>query len=500
MSTNPQPTSSDLGSGDDVPTSIAPPPRPLSLTDTTYQGASDAEMGVTTTSLIHVHDDEVTEQLRIPELSNVVSWDSDSDPLNPMNWSTSKRWANTVVISIMTFSTPLASTMFAPGVPLVMDEFHSTNTILQTLVVSIFVLGFAMGPLIAAPMSELYGRKPVYLTTNFLFLIFTLACGLSTDLTMLIVFRFFAGCAGGAPTALGGASIGDMFPRDQRGIAMAIWGMGPLLGPIVGPIIGGVLAAGAGWRWAFWLEAIIAGLTFIGGFFLLQETYPVVILETKTRRIIKETGDTSKVSALHHKDSPFQHFTNAIIRPLKMLFLSPIVFLLSVYYAVLFGYLYLFIATFPTTFSRQYHFSMATTGLAYLGLGCGIAIGLFISGKVSDPIFKMLTEKNGGVAEPEYRLPTLMLTSPLIAVAFFIYGWTAQLRVHWIVPIIGTSFFGIGMIPAFLSINMYLVDSFPTYAASAIAATKVFQSIGGAFLPLAGQPLYAELGLGWDVN
>lgn len=341
--------------------------------------------------------------------------------------------------------------MFAPGVPLVIDEFRSTNRILETLVVSIFVLGFAMGPLIAAPMSELYGRKPVYLASNFLFLIFTLACGSSTDLNMLIVFRSLAGCAGAAPTALGGASIGDMFQRDQRGVAMAVWGMGPLAGPIVGPIVGGFLAEGAGWRWAFWLEAIIAGLTLILGFFLLQETYPVVLLEKKTKRIIKETGDTSKVSALHHKDSPLEYFTNAIIRPLKMLFLSPIVFLLSVYYAVLFGYLYLFIATFPTTFTSQYHFSISITGLAYLGLGCGIGIGLFTSGKVSDPLFKKLTKRNGGVAEPEYRLPALMLTSPLIAIAFFIYGWTAELRIHWIVPIIGTSFFGIGLIPAFVS-------------------------------------------------
>ncbi|QSZ32553.1 hypothetical protein DSL72_002131 [Monilinia vaccinii-corymbosi] len=471
-----------------LPDTVAPPPQPLTR--------SDAEKGMPIDPPAQV-DGKIAQPLRLPEPFKTVSWDGDSDQLNPINWSSAKRWANTAVISAMTFSTPLASTMFAPGVPLVMDEFRSTNRMLETLVVSIFVLGFAMGPLIAAPMSELYGRKPVYLASNFLFLVFTLACGLSTNLNMLIAFRFLAGCAGAAPTALGGASIGDMFPRDRRGVAMAIWGMGPLAGPILGPIVGGFLAEGAGWRWAFWLEAVIAGLTCTGGFFLLQETYPVVILETKTKRIITETGDTSHVSALHHEDSPIAHFTHAIVRPLKMLFLSPIVFLLSIYYAVLFGYLYLFITTFPTTFTSQYHFSISTTGLAYLGLGAGIAIGLFASGRVSDPLFRKLTRRHGGVAEPEFRLPALMLTSPLIAVAFLAYGWTAQVRIHWIVPILGTCFFGLGLIPAFLSINLYLVDSFPAHAASAIAATKVFQSIGGAFLPLAGPPLYAQLGLGW---
>ncbi|KAB8292511.1 hypothetical protein EYC80_008221 [Monilinia laxa] len=460
MSTNPPDTSADLGSGDDVPGTIAPSPRPLTPTDVTYQGVSDAEMGIATDAPVQA-DGEITQQLRLPEPSSIVSWDSDSDQLNPMNWSSTKRWANTAVISAMTFSTPLASTMFAPGVPLVMDEFRSTNRILETLCSLDLCPRFRYGSSYRCANVRTQDVPELLLPP--------------------LVARVSATCS---------QEIEEEWP----------WQFGewdPLAGPIVGPIVGGFLAEGAGWRWAFWLEAIIAGLTLVLGSFLLQETYPVVILEKKTKRIIKETGDSSKVSALHHKDSPLQYFTNAIIRPLKMLFLSPIVFLLSVYYAVLFGYLYLFIATFPTTFASQYHFSISTTGLAYLGLGCGIGIGLFTSGKASDPLFQKLTKRNGGIAEPEYRLPALMATSPLIAIAFFVYGWTAELKIPWIVPIIGTSFFGIGLIPAFLSINMYLVDSFPTYAASAITATKVFQSIGGAFLPLAGPPLYAALGLGW---
>ena len=138
--------------------------------------------------------------------------------------------------------------MFAPGVPQAMLEFHSTNANLETFVVSIFVLGFAIGPLVVGPLAEIYGRKPVYIGSIFLFGIFTVACGLSTSLGMLLAFRFLAGCAGTTPITLGGATIGDAFPPDKRGGAMALWGLGPLLGPILGPVIGGYLAQAKGWR------------------------------------------------------------------------------------------------------------------------------------------------------------------------------------------------------------------------------------------------------------
>jgi MFS family permease len=120
--------------------------------------------------------------------------------------------------------------MFAPSVPEVMRGFGVTNADLGTLVVSIYVLGFAVGPVVVAPMSEIFGRLPMYLISNLMFVIFTTACAVSSSLGMLTGFRFLAGCAGAAPIALGGASIGDMFPRDRRGAAMAVWGMGPMLG------------------------------------------------------------------------------------------------------------------------------------------------------------------------------------------------------------------------------------------------------------------------------
>lgn len=146
--------------------------------------------------------------------------------------------------------------MFAPGIPQVMADFRSTNQLLGSFVVSIFVLGFAFGPLIIAPLSELYGRVYIYHCTNILFLVFTIACAASSSMGMLIAFRFFEGLAGSAPLTLGGGTISDMIVQEKRGGAMAIWAMGPLLGPVVGPIAGGFLTQAKSWRWVFWVIAM----------------------------------------------------------------------------------------------------------------------------------------------------------------------------------------------------------------------------------------------------
>jgi multidrug resistance protein len=147
--------------------------------------------------------------------------------------------------------------MFAPGVPEVMREFHSTSTTLASLVVSIYILGYAFGPLFIAPLSEIYGRTYVYHVTNILFIVFTVACAVSTDLGMLIGFRFIAGMMGATPLTIGGGTNADMFRTEERGAAMAIWSVGPLLGPVIGPVAGGYLTQGLGWRWNFWLVTIL---------------------------------------------------------------------------------------------------------------------------------------------------------------------------------------------------------------------------------------------------
>lgn len=158
-------------------------------------------------------------------------------------------------------------------------------------------------------------------------------------------------------------------------------------------------------------------------------------------------------------------------------------------------------STFTYVFQEQYGFPTNSVGLTFLGIGIGSLLGLFAIGAVSDRMVKAKSKPRpdtpSGTMQPEYRLPPLVVGAFFIPAGLFLYGWSAQYKTHWIVPIIGTAFIGIGNIAVFMCIVSYLVDAFTTYAASALAANTVVRSIMGAILPLAGQSMYAALGLGW---
>ena len=379
-----------------------------------------------------------------------------------------------------------------------MASFGVTSNILAGLVVSIYILGFAIGPLFIAPMSEMYGRFTTYNICNAFFIVFTIACAVSNSMGMLIAFRVLAGMAGAAPLTMGGGTIADIFPAEQRAGAMAIWSMGPLLGPVLGPVAGGFLVKAKGWRWVFWIIAIFAAFFSALLFFLGRETYAPTLLARKTKRLQKSTGNTNLRSKLDSGLPPREIFLRSIVRPMKMLLRSPIVLLMSVYVSINYGIMYLFFTTMTFVFEGTYHFSSGSVGLAYLGMGVGLILGMAYVGKASDVYVRRAQASPGG-AKPEHRLE-LPLTLPgaiLLPCGVFIYGWTTQYEVHWIVPIIGTALVGLGNLTGMMTIQTYLVDAFTVHAASAIAANTVLRSVFGAFLPLAGLDMFDALGLGW---
>ncbi|RVX69790.1 hypothetical protein B0A52_06435 [Exophiala mesophila] len=444
------------------------------------------------------HEDQDVAPVEIlPSDPNVVNWDGPDDEENPLNWTNRKKWTNVAMLAAITTLTPLASSMFAPAVPQMMNEFGESSVVMSSFVVSVYIIGYAFGPLVIAPMSELYGRLWVYHINSFLFIIFTMACGLSTNLGMICAFRFLAGVAGSCPITVGSGSIADTFPQDQRGKVMSIWTFPILFGPSIGPVIGSYLSEGAGWRWDFWLLVICGGVLLILALFIQQETYGPVLLERRAARLRKETGNMKLRSALQSTKTARQLFFFSLTRPLKMLCLSPIVFGLSLYIAVSYGYMYILITTLTPVFHEEYGIPLNNVGLVFLGFGVGQFAGLFAFGAFSDRYLKKLSR--GGEMKPEYRLPLLWPGFFATPVGLLLYGWTANYpdRIHWIVPIIGTGVLGVGMISAFMPIGTYLVDAYHIYAASAMAANTVLRSLGGAFLPLAGRRLYSTLGLGW---
>lgn len=410
-------------------------------------GNDDLESGQETSSI----------QEEASEDANIVSWDGEADPDNPMNWPSWRRWVLINLVGLITLMAGLSSSMFAPGVPALMVEFHSDNSTLASFVVTVFVLGFATGPLLFAPLSELYGRTIVQHTGCIGFVIFSIACALSTTPNMLIGMRLLQGIFAAVPLTNGGAIVADMVKQEQRGFAMAMLTLGVLMGPVIGPVTGGFLAAAKGWRWVFWLIAIVMGFLAILCFVFWKESYAPIILARKAARLRKETGNQALRSKYDIGLSPRAHLKRGIGRAVKMLLFSPIVLALSVYMGLIYSYFYLLFTTFTPIFEQNYHFPPDTVGLSYLGVGVGFIVGQASFAKLGDPVLKKCAARFGkGELKPEYRLPLCCIGALFIPIALFWYGWSVVGHVHWIVPIIGTGFLGLGNALIFVLLSSLL--------------------------------------------
>ncbi|XWX02280.1 hypothetical protein V2A60_010316 [Cordyceps javanica] len=432
--------------------------------------------------------------------AGIVGWDSQDDPQNPQNYTPRKKWMILALISVMTIISPLASSMFAPAVGYMARDFDETNETVVSLSVSIYLIGYTVGPLLLAPLSEIYGRRIVLSAGNWFFVVWQIGCALARNVETLIVCRLLSGIGGSACLTLGAGVIADLFSVRQRGQATALWAMGPLIGPVVGPIAGGFLGEAAGWRWVFWLLLIAGGVLSLVVDLVNRETYAPVLLRRKTKALAKELGRSDLRSALEpgsEQISAARTIRKGMWRPLLLLSKSVIVLLLSIYMALIYGLLYLFFTTITSVMTTQYGFSTGLAGLAYLGIGIGFLVGLIIIGSTNDKMVMKLAARNGGRMEPEMRLPMMTVFACILPISFFWYGWTAEKHVHWIVPIIGMFPFGTGMMGVFMPVQTYVIDCYPAYAASGNAALTATRSLLGALLPLAGPAMFKSLGLGW---
>ncbi|KAK4160887.1 major facilitator superfamily domain-containing protein [Cladorrhinum sp. PSN259] len=460
-----------------------------------------------------------TEVARLQDEFLLVTWDATQDPQHPRNWTPTKKWRNVVLISLQATLSPMTSVILAVAGRAVAEDFGLTDAYTPTLPTALFVLGFGLGPLYLAPLSELYGRRAVYLACFAAFTIFNVCCALSPNMAALAVFRLLAGMAGSAGPSIGGGTVGDMFSPETRGRAQAFYSFGPTGGSALGGVLGGFILRGTGsWRWLAWIMAIAAGLTSLASIFFLHETYAPFLLRQKAAGLRKATGDvrycseSEKMGSAPH--SSYRVVLRTMTRAVKMLFTSPVCAAMSLYMAVIYGILYLHMVTLPLLFSTQplyglpsYRWPEALTGLSYLGVGLGSVAGALVSAIFLNRTYVSAKERaarrRGHNADesdenmPEYRMPFMQLGACIVPAGLLIFGLTAREDVHWIAPLIGAAVFSTGMLMTYICVTTYMVDSFETYAASALAAVTVSRSILGCIFAFIGNGLYKRLGYQW---
>ncbi|ATZ54594.1 hypothetical protein BCIN_10g05840 [Botrytis cinerea B05.10] len=419
------------------------------------------------------------------------------DRRNPMNFPMLKKWTITILLAFATLAVSFVSSAYSGGVKEIIETFNVGSEVV-TLGVSLFVLGFAIGPLIWAPLSELYGRQVLFCGTYAMLTIFNAGAAGAQNMQTLLIMRFIAGSFGSSPLTNAGGVIADMFSAAHRGVAMSIFAAAPFLGPVAGPIVGGFLGETEGWRWVEGLMAIFTGVVWIIGSLTIPETYSPVILRRRANKMSSMTGKVYKSRAEVERGSKSisAEFKTALSRPWILLFTEPIVLLLSLYMAIVYGTLYMMFGAFPIVFQTGRGWSAGIGGLAFCGVAVGMISAVFYS-LWDNKRYNATAARHNNAAPPEARLPPALVGSICLPVGLFWFAWTNSPSIHWIVSIIGTAPFGFGMVLVFLSVMNYLIDAYVLYAASVLAANSVLRSLFGAAFPLFTSYMYKNLGIHW---
>ncbi|KAK9858706.1 MFS general substrate transporter [Penicillium brevicompactum] len=429
----------------------------------------------------------------------IVSW-IDEDPRNPMLFKNSSKWAITSLVSMGTFVVALVSSAYS-GSTVEIIEYFQISEELALVGISVFVVGFAVGPLVWAPLSEIYGRRVVFILSSFFLTVFSAGAAGAKNIQTLIILRFFAGSLGSVPMAISGAVIADIFHPIIRGLASGLFAAAPFLGPVLGPIFGGYIAkASGGWQWVQGFLAAFSGVTCLATILLMPETYAPALLQSRAQSLQKATGLAYRTQLDEKRSNPRKVLTTALSRPWVLLFREPIVLLLSLYMSIIYGILYMLFAAYPIVFQSVRGWSESEGGLAFLGILVGILFAIIYIVVVFFDYRKRTLKVSPGRLPPEARLPPSFPACIALPVGLFWFAWTSQPSVHWMAPIAAGVPFGFGMVMVFLPILNYLVDTYTIYAASVLAGNLMLRSIFGAIFPLFTTYMYRNLGPNWAAS
>ena len=366
-----------------------------------------------------------------------------------------------------------------------------------TLGVSLFVLGFAIGPLIWAPLSEMYGRQVVFAISYGAFTAFNAAATGSKNIQTLLVLRFFAGSFGSSPLTNAGGQVADIFNASERGLAMGLFALAPFLGPTIGPIAGGFLGQSQGWKWVEGLMTIFSGTMWILGLLFVPETYAPVLLQKRAEKLSLKTGKVYRTKADAAGPMPAtKRLLIALVRPWILLFKEPIVLVLSIYMAIIYGTLYMLFGAFPICFQEVRGWSEGIGGLAFLGVAVGMIVAIMCV-PLGNKHYMRTATSHGGIAPPEARLVSAMAGAIAVPIGLFWFAWTNYPSIHWISSIMAGAPFGFGMVVIFLAVTNYLIDAYTIFAASVLAANSVLRSLFGFAFPLFTKYMYTNLGIHW---
>lgn len=356
----------------------------------------------------------------------VVEFDGLKDPLHSQNWPLRKKMLTAAMLGYTTMTSAFTSSVFSSATSVVAMEYGVGQEV-GLLGTTFYVLGFAFGPTLWAPLSELKGRRLPLVLAMFGFSVFSIGCATGKDIQTILICRFFSGFFGACPLAVVAAVFSDMFDNRTRGIAITLFSMAVFTGPLLAPFIGGFITESyLGWRWTEYLASIMGWAAFILDLLFLEETYPPVILIQKASELRRRTKNWGIHAKQEEIEVDFRELVSKnFSRPMRLLFTEPIILFLSIYMSFIYGLLYLFLTAYPLVFMGVHGFNSGQSGLTFFGMICGQLLG-GAAVIAQQPWYMRKLARNNGVPVPEWRLPSVMAGGVSFAIGIFWFGWYVQ--------------------------------------------------------------------------
>ncbi|BGP04676.1 hypothetical protein JCM10049v2_000478 [Rhodotorula toruloides] len=415
------------------------------------------------------------------------------DPLSPLNFSKARKWLIVSIVTSGAFCITCCSSMIAFTYPGVEREFHVSAEV-ATLGLSLFVLGMGIFPLLVGPLSEWYGRSPVYFVGFAVYIAFNFGVAFANNIATLLICRFLSGAFASSFLSVAGGTVADLFRPQETGAPMSAYTAGPFLGPVAGPIISGFINQNLDWRWTWYILLIWSAVEFVALLVFVPETYLQAILKKKAQRLRKAGRTDVRAPVEVDERSIATVIMVSCYKPFQILATEPMALALCTWTALLLGILYMFFSAFNIVYGAEgYGFKMQIVGLTYIPIGIGI-----VAGALCHPIwaryYRLKATQLGRRPPPEEHLRKGLWGVCLVPVSLFWFAFTTYTSVHWIVSLIASVPFGVGLVWSFQAVFVYLVDAFRPVAASAMAANSAMRSSFAAAFPLFTIQMFHRLG------
>jgi len=438
-----------------------------------------------------------------PQSSRIlVKTDGDTDPFDPRNWPLAWRSKNIAILAFLIFTQAWAGAADSIANSVQSKEFH-VSTHAQNLTTAMYLFGVGTSCLFVGSISETTGRNPTYLVSTFLYLFFVLGTALAPNFGGYIVCRYFIGLFAGATLGINGASVKDQFHPVKRAGVFPVIAWVNVVPPVLAPVAGGWILAdptlSMNWRWMQWITLILSGFAFLLAFLFLPETYLPILLNWKAQNLRQITGDNRFYSE-HAQSKSFLGRLKTVV-PLSIKFLAePVIVVLGSYLVLLYILLFTFLSGFEYIFKKTYTLSNQHYGSCFGSIAVGATLftmtapGLFIWAR------RKTEYKRRAKVTPEFRLWPAVIAAPFLPISLFWLGWTNYADIPIWSGLAACAVFGAVLIALYVCIYEYIIDTYASHAAVALAMITMVRYLIAGGMVLAARQTFEAIGVHWTLT